>query len=270
MRFDRDGENAPTSATTTIRLLWRCDAAGLVASRPSDRPFVLTRSGVAGIQRYAAQWLGDHSSTFTHLEMGVAMSLGLGISGQPFVGADVPGFARHATPELAARWFEYAALTPFCRCHHQIDLPDHYPWSFGPEVEAIARAALELRYRLLPYLYAAFVHSSRTGAPVQRPLVFDFQDDPRVFDLDDQFMLGDALLSRPCCARGGRAHALLTCWQLDEGTPARALGPSASLALPRWHTCRCSCVRARCPALGRAPLPRWARARVIERTSSSH
>jgi alpha-glucosidase len=138
--------------------------------------------------------------------MGVPMALGLGISGQPFVGGDVPGFAGVASPELAARWFEYAALTPFCRCHHQIDQSDHYPWSFGPEVEGIARAALERRYRLLPYLYAAFLQSSQTGAPVQRPLVFDFQDDPFAARCDDQFLLGEALLVAPVLAAGQTAR----------------------------------------------------------------
>jgi alpha-glucosidase len=113
------------------------------------------------------------------------------------VGGDVPGFAGVADPELAARWFSYAALTPFCRCHHQLGTGDHYPWSFGPEVERIARSALELRYRLLPYLYTAFRISVETGSPVQRPLVFDFQDDPRTPAIDDEFMLGDALLVAP-------------------------------------------------------------------------
>jgi alpha-glucosidase len=240
MRFDHAGENAPHERYHNQYALLMAVAtqAGLLAARPLDRPFTLTRAGFAGIQRYAAQWLGDHSSTFAHLEMGVAMSLGLGISGQPFVGADVPGYARSATPELAARWFEYAALTPFCRCHHQIDQPDHYPWSFGPEVEAIARAALELRYRLLPYLYAAFVHSSRTGAPVQRPLVFDFQDDPRVFDLDDQFLLGDALLVAPVLREGREERTLyLPAGNWTEWSTGRVhAGASAiSVAAPLAH-----------------------------------
>jgi alpha-glucosidase len=208
MRFDRDREDYPHERFRNQYALLMALAthAGLLAARPDERPFILSRAGSAGIQRVAAQWLGDHSSSFAHLGMGLPMALGFGLSGQPFVGGDVPGFAGVATPELAARWFEYAALTPFCRCHHQIDLPDHYPWSFGPEVERVARAALELRYRLLPYLYAAFLEASTSGAPVQRPLVFDFQDDALAAAIDDEFMLGDALLVAPVLVAGAAAR----------------------------------------------------------------
>jgi alpha-glucosidase len=208
MRFDRDGENHPHERfhNQYALLMALATHAGLTAARPLERPFVLSRAGSAGIQRVAAQWLGDHSATWEHLRMGLPMALGLGLSGQPFVGGDVPGFAGVATPELAARWFEYAALTPFCRCHHQLDLPDHYPWSFGPEVERVARAALELRYRLLPYLYAAFLEASRSGAPVQRPLAFDFPDDVRALEVEDQYLLGESLLVAPVLQPGREAR----------------------------------------------------------------
>jgi alpha-glucosidase len=204
MRFDRDGANDPHERwhNQYALLMALATREGLARARPGERPFVLTRAAFAGIQRVAAQWLGDASSSFEHLRMGVAMALGMGISGQPFVGGDVPGFAGVAGPELAARWFSYAALTPFCRCHHEMGSGDHYPWSFGAEVLAIARSALELRYRLLPYLYTAFHAASETGAPVQRPLVFDFQDDARVASLDDEYLLGDALLVAPVLDAG--------------------------------------------------------------------
>jgi alpha-glucosidase len=204
MRFDRDGTNDPHERWHNQYALLMAFATreGLALARPGERPFVLTRAGFSGIQRVAAQWMGDHSSSFEHLRMGVSMALGMSISGQPFVGGDVPGFAGVAEPELAARWFSLAALTPFCRCHHQLGSGEHYPWSFGPEVERIARAALELRYRLLPYLYTAFRVSSETGTPIQRPLVFDFQDDARATTIDDQFLLGDALLVSPVLAPG--------------------------------------------------------------------
>ncbi|HTQ08340.1 MAG TPA: TIM-barrel domain-containing protein [Polyangiaceae bacterium] len=210
MRFDRDGANHPHERFHNHYAFFMALAthAGLVAARPDERPFILSRAGSPGIQRVAAQWLGDHSASFAHLGMGLPMALGFGLSGQPFVGGDVPGFAAVATPELAARWFEYAALTPFCRCHHQIDLPDHYPWSFGAEVERVARDALGLRYRLLPYLYAAFLEATRSGAPVQRPLVFEFQDDPRAVPIEDQYMLGDALLVAPVLHEGALSRSV--------------------------------------------------------------
>jgi alpha-glucosidase len=209
MRFDRDGADDPHERWHNQYALFMAFATreGLARARPGERPFVLTRAGFAGMQRVAAQWLGDHSATFSHLRMGVAMALGMGLSGQPFVGGDVPGFAGTAEPELAARWFSYAALTPFCRCHHQLGTGDHYPWSFGPDVERVARSALELRYRLLPYLYTAFRISAETGAPIQRPLVFEFQDDPRTPAIDDEFMLGDALLVSPILDPGERSRS---------------------------------------------------------------
>jgi alpha-glucosidase len=210
MRFDRDGADDPHerwhNQYALLMALSTCE--GLARARPGERPFVLSRAGSAGIQRVAAQWLGDHSASFPHLRMGVSMALGMGLSGQPFVGGDVPGFAGEASAELAARWFTYAALTPFCRCHHQLGSGAHYPWSFGPEVESIARSALELRYRLLPYLYSAFRQTSETGAPVQRPLVFDFQDDPRAAEIDDEFLLGDALLVSPVLVEGATSRAV--------------------------------------------------------------
>lgn len=208
MRFDRDGENHPHERFHNQYGLLMALAThdGLRAARESERPFVLSRAGSAGIQRVAAQWLGDHSSSWDHLGMGLPMALGLGLSGQPFVGGDVPGFAGVATPELAARWFEYAALTPFCRCHHQIDLPDHYPWSFGAEVERCAREMLTLRYRLLPYLYAAFLEASRTGAPVQRPLLYEFPHEPLAAGVEDQFLLGSALLVAPVLEPGVKSR----------------------------------------------------------------
>ncbi|HSC87704.1 MAG TPA: TIM-barrel domain-containing protein, partial [Polyangiaceae bacterium] len=175
---------------------------GLKAARPTERPFILTRAGFAGIQRYAAQWTGDNYSEWPHLAMSLPMSMAMGISGQAFVGSDVPGFMGRATAELATRWVQYGALTPFCRYHNGYGEPDQYPWSHGPGVEARTRQALELRYRLLPYIYTTFIQASQTGAPVQRPLVFHYQQDRHARETDDQYLLGDALLVAPILEAG--------------------------------------------------------------------
>ena len=175
---------------------------GLLAAMPDRRTFVLSRAGSPGIQRYAANWLGDNCSRWEHLWMSLPMAMGLGVSGQPFVGADVGGFIENATPELLARWYQYGALTPFCRNHNHQGQTDQYPWAFGEAVEAICRRAVELRYRLMPYLYAAFLEANATGAPVQRPLVFDYQSDLGVRQVDDQFLLGRDLLVAPVWQEG--------------------------------------------------------------------
>ncbi len=134
------------------------------------------------------------------------MTAGMGVSGQAFIGGDIPGFMQSPSAELAARWTQYGALTPFCRYHSERSEPDKYPWSFGPGTEKLVRRALELRYRLLPYIYSAFVASSETGAPVQRPFVFDFQNDRQAWETDDAYLFGEALLVAPVTAAGCTAR----------------------------------------------------------------
>ncbi len=180
--------------------------AGLRDAMPELRPFVLSRAGFAGIQRYAANWMGDNLSRWDHLWLSIPMAMGLGLSGQPFVGADVGGFFGHGNAELFLRWLQYGVLTPFCRNHSHIDNADQYVWAWGDAVLNMGRDAIALRYRLLPYIYAAFVRATETGAPVQRPLVFDHQYDPAVRDIDDEFLFGSDLLVAPVLAAGQTAR----------------------------------------------------------------
>ncbi len=181
---------------------------GLLAAMPTLRTFILSRSGFAGIQRYAANWMGDNLARWDHLELSIAMGAGFGISGQPFVGADIGGFMGDTDAELLVRWMQYGTLTPFCRNHSVIDTVDQYAWSFGSRIEDLIRAAIELRYRLLPYLYTSFLRSTETGEPVQRPLVFDHQDDGTVRDIDDQYLFGPDLLVAPVTGPGTTARSV--------------------------------------------------------------
>jgi alpha-glucosidase len=130
------------------------------------------------------------------------MACGFGLSGQPFVGADIGGFQGDTNPELFLRWMQMGVLTPFCRNHSETNNIDQYPWSFGPEIHDLAREAVRLRYRLMPYIYSAFVRATETGEPVQRPLVLDHQYDPNVVDLDDQYLFGRDLLVAPVTEQG--------------------------------------------------------------------
>ncbi len=196
---------------------------GLREARPDQRTFVLSRAGSAGIQRYAANWLGDNCSRWEHLWMSIPMSLGFGVSGQPFLGADIGGFMENSSAELLVRWFQYGVLTPFCRNHNCANQSDQYPWSFGSTVERLCREAVELRYRLLPYIYSAFIRSSETGAPVQKPLVFDFQHDRTTVNIDDQYLFGDDLLVAPIYTEGCTARQVY----LPAGT------------WYHWHTGEC-------------------------------
>lgn len=170
---------------------------GLRQRLSGERPFVLTRAGYAGIQRYAAVWTGDNRSFWSHLEMAMPMVLNMGLSGLPFGGPDVGGFAHHTTAELLIRWTQMGAFFPFFRNHSALGTHRQEPWSFGPETEAIVTRYIRLRYTLMPYLYSVFRESATTGLPVMRPLVMEYPDDEATYNLSDEFFLGRDLLVAP-------------------------------------------------------------------------
>ena len=175
----------------------RATYEGLLRLRPDQRPFVLTRASYAGGQRYAATWTGDNSSTWNHLRMSVPTLLNLGLSGFSFSGVDIGGFVGSPPADLLTRWHQLGAFTPMFRNHTEKGSLDQEPWVHGPEHEAIRRAAIEERYRLMPYLYTGMEEASRSGVPLMRPMFLEFPDflegaEPRF--LDDQFMLGRDLL----------------------------------------------------------------------------
>ncbi|MDD2763524.1 MAG: glycoside hydrolase family 31 protein [Opitutaceae bacterium] len=178
-------------------LMVQATRVGVAAANPDRRPFVLTRSNFLGGQRYAATWTGDNASTWEDLKLSIPMTLNLGLSGQPFNGPDLGGFAGEATGELWAHWVAVGAFFPFCRGHSDKGAPAKEPWAFGPEVEAAARTALERRYRLLPYYYTLFRESSLDGLPVMRPVFFADPRDPALRAEDHAFLIGDDLLVIP-------------------------------------------------------------------------
>jgi len=178
-------------------LMSKATYEGLRGHMGGKRPFVLTRAGYAGIQRYAAVWTGDNRSFWEHLEMSMPMVMNLGLSGVPFAGPDIGGFAHHASGELLARWTQMGVFFPFCRNHSALDVVRQEPWSFGAEVETICRDYISLRYRWMPYFYSLFYEASTSGLPVMRPLVLEYPDDTQVFNLSDQFLLGEGVLVAP-------------------------------------------------------------------------
>lgn len=182
----------------------RATRAAFTASNGEQRAFVLTRSGYAGIQRFAAVWTGDNQSRWSHLRQSIPMLLNLSLSGVAFCGADIGGFALPCSRELYARWIQLGALYPFARTHSMWLKGRQEPWSFGRRVEAIARSALELRMRLLPYLYGLFREAEETGAPVWRPLFYEFPNDPESAMVEDQLLLGPSLLVAPIVEKGAR------------------------------------------------------------------
>lgn len=205
-----DGDGVPTTMAEAHNvyglLMARATHEGLRAAQPDRRPFVLTRAGAAGIQRWAAVWTGDAPSRWDVLAQTPAMLLNLGLSGCPLVGSDVGGYSGRASAEMYARWMQLGALSPFFRVHCMRDGGRQEPWAFGPEVERISREAIRERYALLPYLYSLMAEAAASGAPPLRPLVWEFQEDPRTHAVDDELLLGPWLLAAPVLAAGVRAR----------------------------------------------------------------
>jgi alpha-glucosidase len=170
---------------------------GLRKLQPTTRPFLLTRAGYAGIQKWAAVWTGDNSAFWEHLEMAMPQLANLGLSGVSFTGTDIGGFGGAGSGELWARWIQLGAFYPFARGHSAQGTAPKEPWTFGAEITVIVRKYLELRYRLLPYLYTLFEESTHTGVPLLRPLLYHFWQDPATLELHDQLMLGEGLLLAP-------------------------------------------------------------------------
>lgn len=161
------------------------------------RPFILTRAGYSGIQRYAAIWTGDNRSFWEHMAMAIPMVLNMGLSGLPFAGPDIGGFAHHTSAQLLVRWTQMGAFFPYCRNHSSLGTTRQEPWSFGEQIEGVLREYIGLRYRWLPHLYNLFHEASQTGMPIIRPLILEYPRDPQVTNLCDQFLVGADVLIAP-------------------------------------------------------------------------
>ncbi|MDZ7377270.1 MAG: glycoside hydrolase family 31 protein [candidate division KSB1 bacterium] len=199
VQFDDEGRKADHLKIHNLygMLMAKSSYEGIKKLRPNDRPFVLTRAGFSGVQRYSAVWTGDNVASWEHLKMSIAMCLGLGMTGVAFCGMDIGGFMNAPTSELYTRWIQLGTFTPLFRTHTCIDTPDQEPWSFGDSYEEINKKYIQLRYQLLPYLYHTFYQSATQNAPIMRPMIYEFQEDPMTYWMDDQFMLGDKLLIAP-------------------------------------------------------------------------
>ena len=165
----------------------------------NKRPFNPTRSGFAGIQRYATVWTGDNVSYDAHMMAGVRLVNSMGLSGLAFTGYDIGGFVGNADENLFARWMSIGTFSPFFRTHTMINTRDSEPWSYGEKVEEISRNYMKLRYRLMPYLYSLFYEASNTGMPINRSLAFNYTFDDRIYDhlYHNQYFFGPAIMVAP-------------------------------------------------------------------------
>lgn len=197
------------------------------------RPFVLSRSGFAGIQRYAAVWSGDNQAKDEHILLGALLVNQMGLSGVPFTGPDLGGYIGDGNKDLFRRWIEVGVFAPYLRNHRGQYTAANEPWAYGEEVEAISKAYIGFRYELMPYLYSTFYEAAETGMPVSRSLSIDYSFDANVFKTDFQyeFLFGPGLLVNPITSKeqaqstylpAGEWYDLFTDERLDGGRVIRA------------------------------------------------
>ena len=193
---------------------------GLKKLKPKKRPLVITRASYAGGQRFASVWTGDNIASWEHLKIGNIQCQRMSISGFSFVGTDIGGFVDQPDGELFVRWLQLGIFHPFYRIHsignkedgavevdenavaksEKEDRMDQEPWSFGKAYTAWAKQAIELRYKLLGYLYTCFWQHRQTGLPVIRPYSFVEQNNILAIENEDAFFFGDQLFVHPILA----------------------------------------------------------------------
>jgi alpha-glucosidase len=191
----------------------RAGYEGLAELAPRQRPFVFSRSGWVGMQRYGGTWSGDVATGWAGLRASLALVLGLGLCGVPYSGPDVGGYDGSPDPELFLRWFQLGAYLPLFRTHAGPGAGRREPWEFGPEVLEHARVALLERRRLLPYFVTLAQLARRTGAPYVRPVWWGAPEERALRDCEDAFLLGDCLLVAPVLDPGAERRTV----QLPHG-----------------------------------------------------
>jgi alpha-glucosidase (family GH31 glycosyl hydrolase) len=226
------GDGLDTSSRLNrIRMYWE----GSQLWRPNERPYALHRNGYAGMARYGAfLWSGDVYSTWETLRTHVPVGINTGLSGIPYWGTDIGGFVPtpEFTGELYVRWFQFGAFCPLFRAHGRtwhLRLP--WGWNTGelgpnetstyrdagnpPEselhneqVEPLCRKYLELRSRLMPYLYSAIHQTSLTGLPIMRALWLHYPEDPRAVERGDEYLWGPEILVAPVTEKGATTRRL--------------------------------------------------------------
>ncbi len=205
------GDPIPVGLSRPLQtlLMARASYEAQQTHKPNERPYLISRSGCPGIQRYAQSWSGDNETSWHSLRWNVPMGLGSSLSGMPNTGHDVGGFyGEKPSPELFVRWVQNGILHPRFTIHSfHTDGSVNEPWMY-PEVLPIIRDLFEFRYRLMPYIYSLMWEAHKTGTPIIRPLVYAFQDDPNTHKESFDYMLGDNLLVASVFEEGARQRSV--------------------------------------------------------------
>ena len=205
-RYSLEGRGGSHQGVNNLygHLMNRAGYEGLKRFRPNRRPWIVSRSGWAGMQRFAWNWTGDIETSWAALRQTLSMMLGMGLSGVPFTGSDIGGFSGDPDSELFVRWFQLAAFTPFFRGHSAVGTKRREPWVYGEQITKIIKKYLKLRYKLLPYIYTAAWQASRYGFPLMRPLFWKAERNKKLLDIEDEYFFGDKLLVAPILNEGSR------------------------------------------------------------------
>ena len=208
--FDFEGQPRYEFTSRNVYALWENATLrdALLEAQPGVRPFIVSRSGFAGMQRYAANWSGDTNSTWDSLRVQVQVANSMGLSGQNFFGADIGGFLGVPDAELFLRWLQFGSATPFMRNHSINTALPREPWRFGDPYTGAAKAIIEWRYRVMPYLYGLFVQAEASGTPVLAPTFFHFPLDAATQANSGEFMLGSSMLVAPVVTAGANTRTL--------------------------------------------------------------
>ena len=202
---DFEGKRGTIGALKAVMpgLMCRLSNEASLEHAPSRRPYSVCRSGHAGIQRYAQVWAGDNETSWETLRYNIATILGMGLSGVANNGCDIGGFFGPAPePELLVRWVQNGIFQPRFSIHStNTDNTVTEPWMYSG-MTSLIRDAIRFRYRMSPYLYSLMYRAHETGLPIMEALVSAFQNDPRAWQEDVDFMWGDSLLAATVVEKG--------------------------------------------------------------------
>lgn len=167
-----------------------------------------TREGYAGIQRYPFIWAGDWPSEWQYFEPVIKAGLNIGMSGVGYWSHNMGGFEHVADPELYIRWVQFGMLSPIAHLFGMEHPNYKEPWNYGEEAQQIFKQYDELRYSLIPYLYSYSYEMHKNGTPLMRALVLHYQDDPNVYEITDQYLLGEDLMVCPVTTKGAKTRVV--------------------------------------------------------------
>lgn len=169
---------------------------GLLRVWEDKRPFIIGRSTFAGSGKWAGHWGGDNTSKWAYMFFSIPQALSFSLFGIPMFGVDTCGFNGNSDEELCNRWMQLSAFFPFYRNHNVLSAIPQEPYVWASVIDA-SKAAMKIRYALLPYMYTLFYLAHTTGSTVMRALSWEFPNDPSLAAVDTQFLLGPSLMVVP-------------------------------------------------------------------------